>query len=252
MEVTFLGTGTSAGIPMIGCTCEVCTSSDPKDNRTRTSIYLEVDGVKIVVDTGPDFRHQLLREGIDDIDAILYTHSHKDHIAGLDDIRPINYLKQKEIEAFANRQTLERLQQEFPYVFARDYPGVPLVQFHEIVADNFQVKGVEVLKIEALHGKMPVLGFRIQDFTYLTDVNSIEDRELEKVQGSKVFVLDALHFRQHYSHYTIDEAIEIAQRVGAEQTYFIHMSHWAGTHQKLSDKLPKGIHLSYDGLKLTL
>ncbi len=252
MKIIFLGTGTSTGIPMIGCQCYVCQSSNAKDKRTRTSVYVETNEVKLVIDTGPDFRLQLLREGIDDIDAVLFTHAHKDHIAGLDDIRPINYIQQKEIDVYANEFTIERLKVEYSYIFEKNYPGIPLIQLNEINDQSFKIKSLNIEVIQAMHGKMPVLGFRINDFTYLTDVNFISDNELEKIKGSKLFVLDALHHRKHYSHFTLKEALEVVEKVSAERTYLIHMSHFMGKHEKVEKQLPENVFLSYDGLKLEL
>lgn len=252
MKVIFLGTGTSTGIPLIGCHCEVCESNDPKDNRTRSSIYVEQDGVKIVVDTGPDFRSQMLREGIDDIDAVIFTHAHKDHIAGLDDIRPINYLKKKVIEVYAGQFTTERLKAEYPYIFDNNYPGVPLIDLHLIENEKFKVKSLDVLPIAGMHGQMSVFGFRFGSFTYITDVNFISDEELDKIKGSEVFVINALHHRKHHSHFTLEEALSIAKKVRAKKTYFIHMSHFMGKHESVEASLPDNVFFSYDGLRINI
>lgn len=252
MTVTFLGTGTSTGIPLIGCYCDVCTSDDPRDDRTRCSVYVEIAGHRIVIDTGPDFRSQMLREGFDDVDAVLYTHPHKDHLAGLDDIRPINYLKEKSVDIFANRRTIDRMHQEFPYIFDGSYAGPPLIHIVEIENENFYVGDVEVTPIEARHGGDDVLGFRIEDFTYLTDANYISEEELEKASGSKVFVINALRREKHYSHFSLDEALAIIRKVGAHRSYLIHMSHFMGRHADLEAELPEHIHLSYDGLRITV
>ncbi|MCB0502038.1 MAG: MBL fold metallo-hydrolase [Bacteroidetes bacterium] len=252
MKVVFLGTGTSTGIPIIGCHCAVCESKDPKDKRTRTSIYVEQEGTKLVVDTGPDFRAQMLREGIEDIDAVLFTHAHKDHIAGLDDVRPINYLQKKVIDVYANEFTTERLKAEYPYIFGSSYPGIPLINLNLIGTENFQVRSIHVIPLEGMHGKMPVLGFRFGSFSYITDVNFIAEKELEKIKGSKVFVIDALHHKHHYSHFTLEEALEVVKKVNADTTYLIHMSHFMGMHQEVEKDLPQNVHLSYDGLTLNI
>jgi phosphoribosyl 1,2-cyclic phosphate phosphodiesterase len=252
MTVTFLGTGTSTGIPLIGCNCEVCISDDLRDKRTRCSVFIEISGHRIIIDTGPDFRSQMLREGFDDLDAVLFTHHHKDHLAGLDDIRPINYLKRKSIDIYANRHTISRLYEEFPYIFDGSYAGPPLIHIVEIENENFHVGDVEIIPVHAMHGHDPVLGFRIADFTYLTDANSITKEEIGKIRGSKVFVINALRREQHYSHFSYDEAIEVIREVGAERSYMIHMSHFMGKHNDVEEGLPPGVFLSYDGLKIEL
>lgn len=252
MKITFLGTGTSTGIPMIACDCYVCTSDDPKDNRTRCSIYVETGDSRIVVDTGPDFRTQMLREGFDDVDAVLFTHPHKDHLAGLDDIRPINYLKAKSIDVYANDRTIRRIRQEYPYIFDGSYSGPPLIGIREIGTEPFRVGDTDIIPVAAKHGGDDVLGFRFHDFTYITDANYISDEELAKAKGSRAFVINALRREAHYSHFTLDEALEIIDKVGAQDSYLIHMSHFMGLHAEVEAELPAGVHLSYDGLKLEL
>lgn len=253
MTITFLGTGTSQGVPVIGCDCEVCTSTDKHDKRLRTSILVEAQGKTIVIDTGPDFRYQMLRAGVKHLDAVVFTHEHKDHTAGLDDIRAFNYLQQEPMDVYAVPRVQASLKQEFSYIFAEfQYPGIPKINLHTIGNEPFNVGPVKFTPIEVLHYKLPVLGFRIQDFTYITDAKTITEPEIEKIKGSKVLVVNALQKQSHMSHFTFDEAIAFAQRIGAETTYFTHISHRLGKHADVSKQLPPGIQLAYDGLKLEL
>ena len=255
MNVTFLGTGTSGGVPVLTCGCEVCNSLDYRDKRLRVSVWIEVENKSFVIDTGPDFRQQALRERIPRIDGIIYTHEHKDHTAGLDDIRPYNYLHGiHHLDIYGHPRVLAQLKREFAYAFEEQkYPGVPLINVHEIEAHQvFKIKEEIFTPIEVLHHRLPVLGFRIQDFTYITDVNSISDQELEKVYGSKVLVLGALQRQKHISHFTLHEAIEVAQKVNADMTYFTHISHKMGLHSEVEKELPPNIRLAYDGLKVKI
>lgn len=253
MTITFLGTGTSQGVPVISCDCEVCTSADKHDKRLRTSILVEAQGKVIVIDTGPDFRYQMLRAGVKHLDAVVFTHEHKDHTAGLDDIRAFNYLQQEPMDVYAVPRVQASLKQEFSYIFAEfQYPGIPKINLHTIGNEPFNVGPVKFTPIEVLHYKLPVLGFRIQDFTYITDAKTITEPEIEKIKGSKVLVVNALQKQPHMSHFTFDEAIAFAQRIGAETTYFTHISHRLGKHADVSKQLPPGIQLAYDGLKLEL
>jgi phosphoribosyl 1,2-cyclic phosphate phosphodiesterase len=255
MNVTFLGTGTSGGIPVLTCGCEVCKSLDYRDKRLRVSVWIEVDNKSFVIDTGPDFRQQALRESIPNIDGIIYTHEHKDHTAGLDDIRPYNYLNGiQHLNLYAHPRVLGQLKREFAYAFEEQkYPGVPLLNLHEIANNQaFTIEGVSFTPVEVLHHKLPVLGFRINDFTYITDVNFISEQELEKVYGTKILVLGALQRNKHISHFTLDEAIEVAQKVNADMTYLTHISHKMGLHADVEKELPANIRLAYDGLKISL
>ena len=253
MKVRFLGTGTSQGVPVIGCRCEVCTSLDYRNLRLRTSIHLEINGLSIVIDTGPDFRAQMLRASISKLDAVLYTHEHKDHTAGLDDIRPFNFLQQKDIPIFGKAQVLEQIQQEFSYIFSgKKYPGIPMVEMIEIQDSPFQLEGIQIIPIPVLHYKLPVLGFRIGDFTYITDANFIPEESIELIRNSEILVLNALQREPHISHFTLDEAISVATRIDAKQTYFTHISHKLGLHAEVEQELPEGISLAYDGLEVTL
>jgi len=253
LKITFLGTGTSQGVPVIGCECEVCRSLDFRDKRLRTSIHLQVDDKSIVIDTGPDFRQQMLREEILDLDAVIYTHEHKDHTAGLDDIRPFNFKHQKDIPIFGRSSVLEQIKQEYSYIFsANSYPGVPRVLINEIINQPFEVEGVSFIPIEVFHHKLPVFGFRIKDFTYITDANYISEVEMEKIYGSKVLVLNALRLKSHISHFTLDEAVHLIEKINPEKAYLTHISHQMGLHGKAERLLPENIFLAYDGLKVNL
>ncbi len=253
MIITFLGTGTSQGIPVIGCTCNVCSSLDYRNKRLRSSIHIEVEGLSLVIDSGPDFRQQMIREKINRLDAILFTHQHKDHVAGLDDIRPFNYLQNEDIPIYATDYVIDQLKKEFSYIFQETpYPGIPQIKINPITSKSFYIKKTKVTPIQVLHYKLPVLGFRISNFTYITDANFIDDKEIEKIKGSEIVVLNALQKEYHLSHFSLDEAIAVAKKINAPQTYFIHMGHKLGTHQEINTELPAGIQLAYDGLKLYL
>ena len=251
MTVKFLGTGTSQGIPVIACDCAVCTSINAKDKRLRSSVLVELDGRNVVIDTGPDFRYQMLREHVTRLDAVLFTHSHKDHVAGLDDVRAFNRQQGTAVDLYGTIDVHEALKREFYYAFAdKKYPGVPLLNLHEITSKPFSLFGHEVIPIEVMHYMMPVLGFRIGDFTYITDAKTVGSAEIGKIAGTKILVVNALQHDSHISHFTLEEAVAFAQRIGAEQTYFTHMSHRLGRHDEVQRELPGGIFLAYDGLLL--
>ncbi|HEY8929302.1 MAG TPA: MBL fold metallo-hydrolase [Mucilaginibacter sp.] len=253
MTITFLGTGTSQGVPVIACNCEVCTSADARDARLRTSILMEDKGKVIVIDSGPDFRYQMLRAGVQRLDAIVFTHEHKDHIAGLDDIRAFNYRQQAAIDVYADLRVQEALKREFIYIFAEfKYPGIPQLTLHTIGHEPFNIGHVNFTPIEVLHYKLPVLGFRVNDFTYITDAKTVSDEEKEKIKGTKILVINALQKQEHISHFTLDEAIAFAKEIGAEKTYLTHISHRLGLHQDIDAELPRGIELAYDGLQLEI
>lgn len=254
MKITFLGTGTSQGVPVIGCDCNVCTSTDKRDKRLRSSIWVETPEASIVIDSGPDFRCQMLRANVRRLDALLFTHGHKDHIAGMDDVRAYNFFQQKAMDVYATEETQTSLRREFSYIFTEhDYPGIPQVKLHTIRPDRpFAINGLEIVPIRVLHYRLEVLGFRIGDFTYITDANFIAPEELSKAKGSKVFVLNALRREPHISHFTLNEAVAVAREVGAEQTYFTHISHQLGLHEELNEELPAGIQLAYDQLSFDL
>jgi len=253
VKVTFLGTGTSQGVPVIGCSCEVCRSLDFRDKRLRTSIHLEVDGLSIIFDSGPDFRQQILRENITQLDALVFTHEHKDHTAGMDDIRSFNFLQKKDMPVYARKNVVEQLKREFAYIFSETkYPGIPSVDIQEIDNSPFFIEKIKLTPIEVIHFKLPVFGFRIKDFTYITDAKTISDKEKEKIKGSKILVINALQIDPHPSHMTLDEAITLAKEIKAEKTYFTHLSHKMGTHKKVSVLLPENIEIAYDGLKIEI
>lgn len=238
---------------MIACTCAVCQSTDKRDKRLRSSILIEVDGLCIVVDTGPDFRYQMLRAKVSHLDAVLYTHMHKDHIAGLDDIRGFNYKQGKPIDLFADDLVQEALKREFYYVFAGEkYPGIPQVSVHTVADDAFCIAGTNVQPINLMHHKLPIKGYRIHDFTYLTDVKTVSPASIDYIKGTKVLVVSALQKEPHISHFTLSEAISFAQSIGAESTYFTHVSHRMGKHAEVSKELPPNIYFAYDGLEVML
>lgn len=253
MKVSFLGTGTSQGVPVIGCDCEVCKSIDYKDKRLRSSIHVETDKYSIVVDIGPDFRQQMLRAKVNWLDAVILTHEHKDHTAGLDDIRSFNFKQQMDMPVYGRQHVLEQVKLEFGYIFNENkYPGVPKVILKEIDEDNFTINNEKIVPIEVMHYKLPVLGFRFGDFAYITDAKTITDDELKKLENLNILVLNALQQKSHISHLTLSEAIELATRIGAKQTYFTHISHNLGLSREVETNLPENISLAYDGLQLEL
>lgn len=253
MTITFLGTGTSQGVPVIGCDCGVCTSSDPADNRLRSSVHILVEDKSIVIDTGPDFRQQMLREKIRFLDAVLFTHPHKDHIAGMDDIRSFNFLLKKAIPVYANKITREQLINEFPYVFEPNgYGGAPRILLNEISDEPFYIEGLQIIPVRVLHDKLAVLGYRIGNFAYITDANFISEASLEKIYGTKILVLNALQKNPHPSHFNLDQALNEIERIKPEKAFLTHISHNMGLHASVSKKLPDNVYLAFDGLKLNL
>lgn len=251
MKVTFLGTGTSQGVPLIACHCEVCVSQDARDKRLRSAVMITINGKNYVIDSGPDFRQQMLRENIDDVEAIIFTHEHKDHIAGLDDVRGFNFRHNRYMQVYATKRVQEAIKREFSYVFAEyKYPGIPLITLNTIDHTPFTIDEVLFTPIQVMHAKMPVFGFRIGDFTYITDANYIGDAEKEKIKGSKVLVLNALRREEHISHFTLQQAIDLVNELKPEKAYFTHISHQLGLHTDVNAELPKGMELAYDGLLL--
>ena len=238
---------------MIACDCEVCSSRDKKDKRFRPSIMVQSANTTIVVDTTPDFRCQMLRERVKNVDAILFTHPHKDHIAGLDDVRAFNFFNKKKMEIYANSLTEEALKREFGYAFAdKKYPGVPDLNLNTITPDPFFIGDIPIIPVQVWHLKMPVLGFRFGKFTYVTDANKIDGNEKEKIRGSKIFVVNVLRKQSHVSHFSLGEAIDLVQELNIPTVYFTHISHQLGLHQSIEAELPANIHLAYDGLILNV
>ncbi len=251
MKITFIGTGTSQGVPIIGCQCSVCKSVDKKDNRLRSSVFIEVDNLKIAIDAGPDFRQQMLRENITKLDAILLTHSHKDHIGGLDDVRAYNYLQGKPMDVYGMKETIEIVKNDFHYAFDKEkYPGVPEMNLHTIENKPFLISSVKILPIEVKHLEMKVFGYRIEDFVYITDASFISVAEKEKMKNAEILVINALRIKEHYSHFNLEEAIAIVNELKPKQAYFTHISHAMGKHEEVEKSLPHSMHLAYDGLYL--
>ena len=252
MRLTFLGTGTSQGVPVIACRCSVCRSSDERDTRLRTSALLSVGDKNILFDIGPDFRQQMLREQVDHIDAILITHAHRDHVAGLDDIRSFNYVQRRKMDVFLNAEARVAIERDYHYIFEpHEYPGLPEAELHTVTG-QFMAAGLEVTPIKAMHKDLPVLGYRIGDVAYITDANHIAPEEIEKLRGVKVLVINALRKAKHFSHYCLPEALEVIERVGPERAYLTHMSHEMGLHAEVSAELPEGVELAYDRLTVEI
>jgi phosphoribosyl 1,2-cyclic phosphate phosphodiesterase len=255
MQVYFLGTGTSQGIPVIGSEHPVCKSTDLKDKRLRVSVWVVWDDNSIVIDCGPDFRQQMLTSGCSKLDAILFTHEHADHTAGLDDIRPFFFKQQKDIPVYGDDRVLENLKRRFDYIFENEdkYPGAPSVQTFVIHNNEpFYINESEVLPIKVNHGTITIFGYRIQDFVYLTDVKSIDDSEIEKMKGVKVLVVNALREEEHHSHFSLQDALDFIHLVQPEKAYLTHISHHLGFHEEVQQRLPKNVFLAYDNLKITL
>jgi phosphoribosyl 1,2-cyclic phosphate phosphodiesterase len=254
MKITFLGTGTSQGVPVIGCSCSVCRSGDPKDHRLRSSIFIETGRIKIVVDCGPDFRQQMLREQITSIDALLVTHGHKDHLGGLDDVRAFNYINRHPADVYTTKEVQKVIRREFFYAFEKDrYPGVPEINLHTFSNRPIEIGGVTVIPVKALHyNNRYVFGFRVGDFSYLTDAKFLPEKEKMKLIGSRVLVVNALRKEVHYSHFNLREATDLIQEINPEAGYLTHISHQMGKYGQISRELPGNIHLAFDGLTVTL
>jgi phosphoribosyl 1,2-cyclic phosphate phosphodiesterase len=252
LKITFLGTGTSSGVPMIACDCEVCTSTHKKDKRLRSSIMVESSTTTIVIDTTPDFRYQMLRAGVKKLNAVLFTHSHKDHIAGLDDIRAFNYFQGQPMFVYANQMTMKALEREFQYAFGEHkYPGVPDIKTVIINDKPFLIGDIPVVPIIVWHLKMQVYGFRFGRFTYITDANRIEEAERKKIIGSDTIVLNALRKEKHISHFNLGEATTLVSELNIPHAYFTHISHQLGRHTEVERLLPEGMHLAYDEMTLS-
>jgi phosphoribosyl 1,2-cyclic phosphate phosphodiesterase len=254
MRITFLGTGTSQGVPIIACECEVCSSQDPRDNRLRSSVMIETEGKRFVIDSGPDFRQQMLRTKVKDLDAVIFTHEHKDHLAGLDEVRAFNFVnKGKPVPVYATEQVQRAIRREFAYIFETpEYPGIPKIDIHTIANASFSAEGIDVMPIQVFHHKLPVLGFRIGGFVYITDANRIDEEERLKIRDADVLVLNALRRETHISHFTLQQAIDLVADLRPKKAYFTHISHQLGKHAAVSTELPENIMLAYDGLVIEL
>ena len=250
-KLTFLGTGTSQGVPMIGCDCEVCRSTDSRDKRLRASVFIEYAGLKILVDAGPDFRQQMLREDIRSLDAILLTHNHKDHTGGLDDIRAFNYIEKRPTEIYCEKYVEDSLRMEYSYAFAENkYPGAPDWNVHIIDDKPFSINGVEIVPIRGKHFRLPVLGYRFGNIAYCTDMNHIPEEEFSKLEGLDHFIINCVRRGRHISHFSLEGALEVAHKVGATKTWLTHLSHQLPCHAALAGELPESILPAYDGLTL--
>ena len=251
LKITFLGTGTSTGVPMIACNCEVCQSTNPKNKRLRSSILVESSNTTFVIDTTPDFRYQMLRAQVKKLDAVLFTHPHKDHIAGLDDVKAFSYFNGKPMQVYANSLTEEAVKREFAYVFSdKKYPGIPEINLNSIDLTPFVIGDIPVIPILVWHLKMPVYGYRLGSFTYITDANRIDEAEKEKITGSQTMVVNTLRHERHISHFTLSEATALVQELKVPTAYFTHISHQLGLYEEVSRLLPPGIALAYDQLQL--
>jgi phosphoribosyl 1,2-cyclic phosphate phosphodiesterase len=253
LKITFLGTGTSQGIPVIACDCDVCSSVDFRNQRLRSSIMIEHEGTHLVVDTGPDFRQQMLSNRVKQLDAVLFTHEHKDHVAGLDDIRSFNYKQKKDMPIYARDLVIDRLKEEFSYAFAaQKYPGVPTFEIQEIKNEPFSINGINIEPVEVMHYKLPVFGFKLGSFAYITDAKTIESEEKEKLKNLDVLVLNALQIKEHISHLTLEEALKLVEELKPKKAYFTHISHYLGLHSEVETQLPENVFLAYDGLSFSV
>ena len=252
MKITFLGTGTSQGVPVIACECNTCLSSDEHDNRLRTSLLLETGDTTLVIDAGPDFRQQMLREHVTRLDAILLTHEHKDHIAGLDDVRAFNYKSQDAIDIFSEERVQKVLKKDYSYVFSEyQYPGIPKMRLNPIPDEGFTVKKLQIIPVRVFHYRLPVYGFRIGNFAYITDANYIPEESKEKLYGVKYLVVNALRKEKHISHFSLREAVDFIREISPKKAFITHISHQMGLHKNVSKELPPEIILAYDGLSLS-
>jgi phosphoribosyl 1,2-cyclic phosphate phosphodiesterase len=252
-KVTFLGTGTSQGVPVIACNCAVCSSQSPKDDRLRCSILIDYDEKNYVIDSGPDFRQQMLRAKVQSLEALIFTHEHKDHVAGMDDVRAFNFKQKRDMEVYCSEAVEKALKREFHYVFeANKYPGVPAVNLTRIDKEPFVINTMPVTPVEVMHYKMPVLGFRVGDFTYITDAKTVTEEERAKIRGTKVLVVNALRKEEHISHFNLEQALAFIEDIGPEKAYLTHISHLFGKHEDIEKELPENVHVAFDGLRLEL
>ena len=251
-KLTILGSGTSQGVPVITCDCIVCLSIDIKDKRTRTSALIHINGENHVIDSGPDFRHQMLREKVKSLKSVIFTHEHKDHIAGLDDVRPFNYKEKREMNVYASARVKEALLREYHYIFAdHKYPGVPNVNLSVFGNGKFEIdKNIKIEPIEVFHYKLPIYGFRIGDITYITDAKTISESEKEKIHGSNTLIINALRKEPHISHFNLKEALSFINEINPKKAYLTHISHLFGKHDEIQKELPENVFLAYDGLSL--
>ena len=253
MKVTFLGTGTSQGVPVIACECDVCSSADPRDKRYRNSVLISDGGKNVVIDTGPDFRSQMLDNQVMHLNGVVFTHEHKDHIAGLDDIRSFNFKQQEDMNVYATDRVQEALQREYNYIFsAYKYPGIPQVKLHDVNDDPFEVAGMQFIPIEVMHYKLPVKAYRMNNFTYITDAKTISEDEKEKIKGSKVIVVNALRKEEHISHFNLEQALAFIEEMAPEKAYLSHISHLMGKHADVESELPDHVRIAHDGLTIEI
>lgn len=253
IKLKILGSGTSQGIPLIGCNCKVCTSVDKNDKRLRSSAIIQSQNCNVLIDSGPDMRYQLLREGIKDIDALLITHEHQDHTAGIDDLRAINFLQKHDIPIYCTAQVEKRIREQYSYIFNNgDYPGIPQIRFVRMPLDTFRIGEIEITPLFLKHGSLPVTGFRLGSGAYITDANFIPPREMAKLKNLKHLVINALRKEKHHSHFNLDEAITLADNLAVENAWFTHLSHQMGLHSEVQGNLPLKRNLAFDGLELTL
>ena len=252
LKAVFLGTGTSQGVPVIACNCKVCMSNDKRDNRLRSSLLISSDTTNVVIDSGPDFRQQMLREKVNNLDGLVFTHEHKDHVAGMDDVRAFNYAQKKDMDVFATERVQKALHREFPYVFEKNkYPGVPRVALHTINTKAFNVGNIELIPIDVLHYLMPVKAFRIGGLTYITDAKTIAEKELEKIKGTDILIVSALRKTQHISHFNLKGALQLIDYIKPRKAYLTHISHMMGMHSEVSNELPENVEIAYDGLEIS-